>query len=112
MQSSYKLKFYLWKVYTIQTINIRELEWLYINIRQNKLKAKTISRSKDISCRKGHIQQGKKKTLVNVIYNKEQNHKINETKDGRNEKTKIIQQLQRFQTPKELTKHLYIIENS
>lgn len=47
-----------------------------------------------------------------MLYIKEQNHKINETKDGRNEKTKIIQQLQRFQTPKELTKHLYIIENS
>lgn len=109
MQSSYKLKFYLWKVCTIQTINIRELEWLYINIRQNKLKAKNISRNKDVSYRKGHIQQEKKNTCKCF---KEQNHKINETKDGRNEKTKIIQQLQRFQTPKELTKHLYIIENS
>lgn len=47
-----------------------------------------------------------------MLYIKEQNHKINETKDGRNEKTKIIQQLQSFQTPKELTKHLYSIENS
>ena len=36
-----------------------------------------------------------------MLDTEQQNHKINKTKADRNERTKTIQQLQRFQTPKE-----------